>query len=108
MSGILMSRIGKSFINIPEKIEVNISSEKFLTKGSHGEISINIPKGFKVSKKENLLSVEVENEDLKESPLWGTLRAHIANAIKGVSEGFSKILELKGTGYRANVNGRKH
>ena len=101
-----MSRIAKNPINIPEKIDVVISSEKFTVKGSQGEICLEIPKGYKVIKNENLLSIETEKDYLKESPLWGTLRAHIANAVKGVSEGFTKTLELNGTGYRAKVNGK--
>ncbi len=106
MSGVLMSRIGKSLITIPEKTEVNISPELFTTKGVNGEININIPKGFIVKKNDNSLVVDTEDESLKESPLWGTLRAHIANAIEGVNKGFSKTLELNGTGYRASIAGK--
>tara|TARA_Y100001970_G_C13898398_1_gene682298 strand:+ start:204 stop:758 length:555 start_codon:yes stop_codon:yes gene_type:complete len=108
MSGILnyMSRVAKNPIQIPEKVEINISSNQFVSKGSNGEIKLEVPSGFKIVKNENTLIVETLEESLKESPLWGTLRSLIANAIKGVNEGFSKILELNGTGYRASVNGK--
>ena len=101
-----MSKVAKNPINIPDKTDINISSDKIITKGTYGEISINIPEGYKITKNENLIIVETENEEHKTNPLWGTIRSHVANAVKGVSEGFSKILELSGTGYRASVSGK--
>ena len=100
-----MSRIAKKPINIPEKTSVDISSNIFNIKGNYGEISIPIPNGFKVEKIENILSIKSDKNYLKDSPKWGTLCAVVANAVKGVSEGFSKKLELKGTGYRASISG---
>ena len=54
---------------------------------------------------ENLLKIGVKKEILKENPKWGTLRSLVANAVIGVSEGFSKKLELVGTGYKASISG---
>ena len=100
-----MSRIAKSQISIPEKTNIDITTGRFNAKGSFGEISVPIPHGFEVEKKENFLSIKTKKDFLKESPKWGTLRALVANAVKGVSEGFSKKLELVGTGYRASISG---
>ena len=100
-----MSRIAKNPIIIPEKTSVDISNDFLNIKGNHGEINFHIPVGFKVEKNENLISVKTEKESLKEDPKWGTLRANLANAVKGVSEGYSKKLELVGTGYKANIAG---
>ena len=57
--------------------------------------------------KENEIFVLPKNDKDKTNPIWGTTRAHVANVIKGVSEGFSKTLELNGTGYRASISGTK-
>ena len=100
-----MSRIAKNPITIPEKTSVDITNDILNIKGNHGEINFHIPIGFKVEKNENLISVKTKKESLKEDPKWGTLRANLANAIKGVSEGYSKKLELVGTGYKASVSG---
>ena len=87
-----MSRIAKNPINIPEKTEISISEKKFSVKGSHGELSINIPNGYEIEKDSNTIIVKTKNEELKESPNWGTIRALVANAITGVSQGFTKNL----------------
>ena len=100
-----MSRIAKNPIIIPEKTSVDISNDFLNIKGNHGEINFHIPVGFKVEKNENLISVKTEKESLKEDPKWGTLRANLANAVKGVSEGYSKKLEINGVGYRAQKEG---
>ena len=100
-----MSRIAKNPINIPEKTEISISEKKFSVKGSHGELSINIPNGYEIEKDSNTIIVKTKNEELKESPNWGTIRALVANAITGVSQGFTKNLELHGTGYKAMIAG---
>ena len=100
-----MSRIAKSPIVIPEKTSVDISNDTLNIKGNHGEMNISIPIGFEVEKNENLINVKTKNESLKNDPKWGTLRAILANAVKGVSEGYSKKLELVGTGYRASISG---
>jgi len=108
MSGILitMSRIAKNPITIPEKIDIDISVNEFKTKGSQGEISIPIPRGYKIVKNDNKIIVETTDDSYANNPLWGTIRSLVANAIQGVNEGFSKSLELTGTGYRASVTGK--
>ena len=108
MSGFLvyqMSRIGKNPINIPEKTDINISENILNVKGNHGEINITIPSDYKLEKIENSIIVKASKDNFIKSPQWGTIRALIANAVKGVSEGFSKTLELNGTGYRAIISG---
>ena len=101
-----MSRIAKNPINITEGIDINISSEKFFAKGKHGEISILIPEGYKIIKENNLIRVEILKDSMKKDPNYGTIYSLVNNAIKGVSEGFHKTLELNGTGYRASISGQ--
>ena len=76
-------------------------------KGKLGENSLEINSLFNIDLKEGELFVLPKNEEDKKNPIWGTMRAHVANLIKGVSEGFSKTLELNGTGYRASISGTK-
>ena len=78
-----------------------------MAKGKLGEISLTINSLFNIDLKDGELFVLPINERDKVNPIWGTTRAHVANIIKGVSEGFSKTLELNGTGYRASISGSK-
>ena len=99
-----MSRLAVHPVKIPEKTEVSISENLLTTKGIHGEMNVKIPNGFKIIQNENTLNVEVIKKSYKESPVWGTLRSLVSNAIMGVSVGFRKNLQLNGTGYRASVS----
>ena len=100
-----MSKITKNPINFDTNTEINITSTQFLAKGKHGEISIMIPNGYKITKKDNSISVETEKDIFKKNPNYGTIYSLVSNAVEGVSKGFSKSLELNGTGYRASISG---
>ena len=102
-----MSRIAKNSIVIPKETACNFDNSILVAKGKMGELSINISPLFKVDLSEDKISVLPINDKDKKNPIWGTTRAHIANLIKGVSEGFSKTLEMNGTGYRASISGTK-
>ena len=78
----------------------------FSAKGKLGELQINVNPNFNINIKDNEVTVLSINQNSKD-PNWGTTRAIIANTINGVSSGFSKTLELNGTGYRASVSGSK-
>ena len=101
-----MSRIAKNPIKISKDIECTFSNGVFSAKGKLGKIEINVNPNFNV----NINTDEVKVLPLNEvniDPNWGTTRALIANCIIGVTNGFTKILELNGTGYRASVSGTK-
>ena len=102
-----MSRIAKNSIKIPGDTSCKYENSIFTAKGKTGEMSLNINDLFNIELKENEIFVLPKNEKDKQNPIWGTTRAHVANIIKGVSEGFEKTLELSGTGYRASVSGSK-
>ena len=102
-----MSRIAKNSIKLPENTSCKYENNLLFAKGKLGEMSININSLFDISLKENEIMVLPKNEKDKFNPIWGTTRAHVFNLIKGVSEGFSKTLELNGTGYRASISGTK-
>jgi large subunit ribosomal protein L6 len=70
-------------------------------------MQISINPNISIEIKDETVSVVPKDENSKKDPNWGTTRALVANIIKGVSEGFSKTLELNGTGYRASISGSK-
>ena len=100
-----MSRIAKNVIKIKDGISCNFEDGVFVAKGKLGEMRLSIKPTFKISINDSEVSVIPANEGIKKDPNWGTTRALIANIIHGVSVGFSKTLELNGTGYRASVSG---
>ena len=101
-----MSRIAKNPIKITKEVECTFNEGIFSAKGKLGTMQIVINSNFDINIKDD----EVKIIPIKEStrdPNWGTTRAIIANTINGVTSGFSKTLELNGTGYRASVSGTK-
>jgi len=102
-----MSRIAKNSIKIPNDTSCSYENNILVAKGKLGEMTLTINSLFNIDLKENELFVLPLNEKDRTNPIWGTTRAHVFNLVKGVSEGFSKTLELNGTGYRASITGSK-
>ena len=98
-----MSKIGKQPIVLPQGVSVEINGLAVKITGPRGEINKSLPKGIEASVKDGVLTVEMKKPNLK--ALYGTSRSLLASAVKGVSEGWSKQLELVGTGYRAEISG---
>ena len=102
-----MSRIAKNSIKIPADATCRFENNTFFAKGKLGELSININSLFDIDLKEGELFVIPKDEKDKTNPIWGTTRSHVNNVVMGVTQGFSKTLELNGTGYRASISGSK-
>ena len=100
-----MSRIAKNSIKIDPEISCKFESGNFFAKGKLGEMNLLVDPLYTVDIKDNEIFVKPLNEKDKQNPKWGTTRSLIANIVMGVSKGFSKTLELNGTGYRASVSG---
>jgi len=100
-----MSRIGKKPIEIPKDVEIKIESQKVTVKGPQGELSQKIRPEIGALIKEGKIFIYPKKETKETSALWGSTRAVLANAIKGVTKGFEKKLEIRGVGYRANLEG---
>ena len=100
-----MSKIGKQPIEIPTGVDVKIEGNLIIVSGTKGELRWTKPKGIKLEREDNILSVNVSGDSKRLREMWGTSRALIANMIKGVSEGYEKRLEIHGVGYRASVGG---
>lgn len=102
-----MSRIGRKPIAIPNGVTVTIDNTLVTVKGPKGTLSRDFHKDMKVTVQENELTVERPSENKLHRSLHGTTRSVISNMINGVTEGYSKTLELVGVGYRANKTGDK-
>ena len=102
-----MSRIAKNSINISENITCKFENGSFYAKGKLGEMSLKVDQLFKVEINEKEIYVLPKEDKDKLNPNWGTTRSLINNIVQGVDVGFSKTLELNGTGYRASVSGNK-
>jgi len=99
-----MSRVAKQPIAIVKGVELNIQPVSVSVKGPKGTLSIAKPAGIDVKIEDGHALLTTTDADL--IPLTGTLRAIIANMVKGVSEGFERKLELVGVGYRAAMQGK--
>ncbi len=100
-----MSRIAKNSIKINNEISCKFESGNFFAKGKLGEMNLSIDPLYTIDIQENEIYVKAIDEKDKQNPKWGTTRSLVSNVITGVSKGFSKTLELNGTGYRASVSG---
>lgn len=102
-----MSRIGKRVLSIPEKVNVELNDRVLTVKGPKGELSLEIIPELKVNIEENKITVECLNNAKHTNEMQGTTNANIKNMIIGVSEGYTKGLEIIGVGYRFTVSGKK-
>ncbi|WJH36426.1 50S ribosomal protein L6 [Paenibacillus aurantius] len=102
-----MSRIGRKPINVPSGVTVSLNNAEITVKGPKGSLSRELHKDMKVSVEENVISIERPSDNKLHRSLHGTTRSVVANMVNGVTEGFSKSLDLVGVGYRANKNGNK-
>ena len=101
-----MSRIAKNPIKISKDVECNFSDGIFSAKGKLGQMQISINSNYNININDDEIKIVPLNEK-NNDPNWGTTRAIVANIVSGVTNGFSKTLELNGTGYRASVSGSK-
>lgn len=98
-----MSRIGKKSIKVPEGVDVKIDGQKIVVKGPKGELKREFPEVLSIKIQDGLAVVTLRDNDQKKFRLWGLGRALLADMIKGVSEGFEKVLEFSGIGFKAQV-----
>jgi len=103
-----MSRIGKQPIDIPAGVSVNIEADQVTVKGSKGSMVSPLFPTISVDQEGAVLRVSCTDvKTKKNNALFGLARSLIANNMIGVSQGFNKVLELRGVGYRAQLQGRK-
>lgn len=100
-----MSRVGKVPISLPDNVEAKVDGRKITVKGPKGSMERNIPREVKVEVKDSEIQVDAKGDKKRHRQMHGTIRAIISNMVEGVVNGWSKTLELVGTGYRAEVSG---
>ncbi|MDP6868670.1 MAG: 50S ribosomal protein L6 [Acidimicrobiales bacterium] len=100
-----MSRIGKAPITVPSGVEVQIQGRQVAVKGPKGELDIEVPVDITVRQDGEEILVERSDDERRNRALHGLTRSLVNNMVLGVSEGFSKELEIVGVGYRAAAKG---
>ncbi len=101
-----LSRIGKQPIIIPAGVEVTLAKTTATVKGSKGELIVHLFPDIEVVAVEGVITLAPNNETMETKAKHGLLRSLIQNAVTGVSEGFSKDLEIQGVGFKANLSGK--
>jgi large subunit ribosomal protein L6 len=102
-----MSRIGKAPIPLPDKVSVSLNGLAVTVKGPKGELSRTLPEGVQISQDGNTLVVSPSSENRRSRERHGLCRTLVANMVEGVSQGYTRKLEIIGVGYRAAVQGTK-
>lgn len=100
-----MSRIGKAPITVPGGVTVTVNNNVVTVKGSKGELKENIDRDIKVEVKDGHITVTRPTDQIRHRALHGLSRALIANMVRGVTEGYTKKLELIGVGFKAANQG---
>ncbi|MFC4065615.1 50S ribosomal protein L6 [Actinoplanes subglobosus] len=101
-----MSRIGRKSIPVPAGVDVTISGQTVKVKGPKGELSHVVAEPITVAQDGGELVVNRPNDERKAKELHGLSRTLVANMIVGVTEGYKKVLEINGTGYRVTAKGK--
>lgn len=101
-----MSRVGKYPVEVPAGVQVAIAGGVLSAKGKLGELKLPLTELVDTTVEGNKVTVAPKTNEAQARMMWGTTRALIACMVKGVSEGYTKSLEITGTGYRAAVQGK--
>ena len=102
-----MSRIGKYPVEVPQGVQVALSGRTVTAKGKLGEAKLDLTDWVDASVEDNKITVTPRGNERQARMMWGTTRSLLAGMVKGVSQGYSKSMEITGTGYRAAVQGKE-
>lgn len=101
-----MSRIGKRPITVPDKVTANVDGQHVTVKGPKGELNFTCPEDVKVELSDGEITVTPADETKKARSMWGMTRTMLQNLVTGVTDGYTKTLEIQGIGYRAAMKGK--
>lgn len=101
-----MSRIGRLPVNVPASVQVKINGRNLNVKGPKGELEFEVSPNVSLEFENNQLIVTRINDEALNRSLHGTTRALVQNMVTGVSDGFTRVLQVQGVGYRAEMNGK--
>ena len=102
-----MSRVGKKPIEVPQGVSVELKPDAIQVKGPKGELNYNFPGSIKVSMSGNQILVDRGSDEKLDRALHGLARSLVSNMVNGVSQGYKRVLEITGIGYRSQVKGNK-
>lgn len=100
-----MSRIGNKHIDLPAGVTLEVNGEVVTVKGPKGALDVKLNKGIEVHVEGTVVTFTRQNEEKQTKQNHGTTRANVHNAVVGVTEGYRKVLEMRGIGYRAVMKG---
>lgn len=100
-----MSRVGKKPVPIPDKTKISFTGRVLTVEGAKGKLSQTIHPDVDLNIEDDQILLSIRRNDKKTKAQWGTARALVANMVTGVSQGFERVLEINGIGYRAEVKG---
>jgi large subunit ribosomal protein L6 len=101
-----MSRVAKKPVDLPQGVTATIGADSVTVKGAKGSLTLPLKSGVKVVQNDKHLSVEADLTAEGMNAIAGSTRAHLANMVQGVTQGYQKKLELVGVGYRAAVQAK--
>ena len=101
-----MSRIGKKPVPVPSNVTATVAGQTVKMKGPKGELAFTVPEVIKVEKTAAGIEVSPTDESKKARAMWGMSRTMVSNLIKGVTDGYTKTLEIHGVGFRATMQGK--
>ena len=101
-----MSRIGKHPVVIPSGVTVTVDGQRVSAQGKMGTLERTLMREVNVTREDGKISVKPRDDTLRARMMWGTARTLVANLVSGVSQGFTRKMEITGVGYRAQVQGK--
>src|SRR5919206_4620191 len=101
-----MSRIGKAPIEVPDRVEVDISAQTVKVEGPKGVLTVPVGRGVEIKQEDGNIVVERQSDAPQHKAMHGLTRSLIQNAVTGVTDGFTKTLQIQGVGYRGTLQGR--
>lgn len=102
-----MSRVGKKEIKFDSKVKIKVGEDRVEVEGPRGKIAVPVPAEITIEQTENVLRATRSSDDKRSRALHGLTRALLANAVQGVTDGFSRELDVVGIGFRADVKGKR-
>jgi large subunit ribosomal protein L6 len=102
-----MSRVGKYPVPVPAGVQVTLAGRTLKAKGKLGELSLDLTDAVEVEVRANEVAVSPKGSDTRSRTLWGTTRSLVNGMVIGVSSGYSKTMEITGTGYKAAMQGNE-
>ena len=101
-----MSRIGRAPVEVPNNVEIDVSDRTITVRGPRGELTVPVGRGVELRQEDGEVVVERQSDAPEHRAMHGLTRSLIHNAVAGVTDGFTKTLQIAGVGYRGALQGR--